>query len=181
MEEAELYVRQEAYYNAIPDGKKVSRLEQIRVATTGDKPQEDTPDDSEDDGTIPDNPNVSVYELREIPMPDLSESAGYLVALLHSAGFAAATGMGLVGLSWQEIEAWARCNDFVKILTPKEYRAVYQLSRAYAGEISTASKKDAKPPYNPTVVEKLDDVAREIVEEHVEDVFGAIMKSQKRD
>jgi hypothetical protein len=165
----------------VPDGQKTSRLEQIRAAAVGTKPKADAKDDSEDDGSIPDNLNVSAQELREIPMPDISEAAGYLVALLHSAGYAAPTGMGLVGLSWQEIEAWARCSDYVRILTPKEYRAVFQLSRAYAGEIATATKKDAKAPYDPPVIEIKDEVVRDIIEEHVEDVFGAMIAAQTRD
>lgn len=181
MDEAELYVRQEAYYNAVPEGAKVSRLEQIRAASVGEKIEETASDDSEDDGSIPDNPTVSVHELQEIPMPPLSGAAEYLVALLHSAGYASATGMGLVGLSWQEIEAWARCSDYIRILTPKEYRAVFQLSRAYAGEIAVATKKDAKPPYVPPVEFKQDEVVREMIAEHVEDVFAAMMAAQQRD
>jgi hypothetical protein len=134
----------------------------------------------EDDGSIPDTPTASVQELREIPMPEISEAAGYLVALLHSAGVATATGMGLVGLSWQEIESWARCNDFVRILSPKEYRAVWTLSRAYASEFAAASKKDAKAPYTP-VIERRDEVVREMVEHKVEDVFASMIAAQTRD
>jgi hypothetical protein len=116
-------------------------------------------------------------------MPELSEAAGYLVALLHSAGTVGSNGMGLVGLTWTEIESWARCNDYVGILSPKEYRAIYSLSRAYAGQYSESSKKDAKPPYVKPVerdVER-DEVVREMVTEKVDDVFGAMMKAQKRD
>ena len=115
-------------------------------------------------------------------MPEVSEAAGYLVALLHSAGVASATGMGLAGLSWQEIEAWARCNDMVGILTPKEYRAIYSLSRAYVAEHSDASKKGAKPPYvkvEPNEVR--DEVVRKMVEAKVEDVFASMLSAQKRD
>lgn len=182
MDEAELYVRQEAYYDAIPDGKKLSRAEQIREEVAAASREATPPDDSgdEDDGSIPDTPNVSVQELREIPMPEISEAAGYLVALLHSAGTATATGMGLVGLSWQEIESWARCNDFIRVLSPKEYRAVWRLSKAYAAEIAGASKKDAKPPYKPEV-EVQDEVVREMVEEKVEDVFASMIAAQKRE
>jgi hypothetical protein len=138
-------------------------------------------DDSgeEDDGSIPDTPAASIQELREIPMPEVSEAAGYLVALLHSAGVASATGMGLSGLSWQEIESWARCNDFVGILSPKEYRAIYTLSRAYVSEHAVASKKGAKPPYMPPV-EKEDEVVRELVAEKVDDVFAVMLKAQTR-
>lgn len=114
-------------------------------------------------------------------MPEISEAAGYLVALLHSAGTASPTGMGLVGLSWQEIEAWARCNDFVRILSPSEYRAVYRLSRAYTNEYAEASKKGAKPPYTPPIELAKNEVVREMVEEKVEDVFASMMRAQARD
>jgi hypothetical protein len=115
-------------------------------------------------------------------MPEISEAAGYLVALLHSAGVASATGMGLVGLSWQEIEAWARCNDFTGILSPKEYRAVWQLSRAYAAEMSGATKKGTKPPYVPEVTKhKPDEVEREMVAEKVGNIFAGLMAAKKRD
>lgn len=135
-----------------------------------------------DDGSIPDTLDVSVQELREIPMPEISEAAGYLVALLHSAGVASATGMGLSGLSWQEIEAWARCNDMVGILSPKEFKAIYSLSRAYVGEHSVASKKGAKPPYvKVEPKEAKDEVVRKLVEAKVEDVFASMLSAQKRE
>lgn len=139
-------------------------------------------------------------------MPEISEAAGYLVALLHSAGMATATGMGLVGLSWQEIEAWARCNDFVavdngndprrksymrsmrkkaiskaSVVSPKELRAVWNLSRAYAAEMAGASKKGAKAPYSPEIVETKDEVVREMIEARVEDVFASMLSAQTRD
>jgi len=113
-------------------------------------------------------------------MPEISSAAGYLVALLHSAGVASVTGMGLAGLSWQEIEAWARCNDMVGILSPKEYKAVYGLSRAYVAEHAAASKKGAKPPYVKPVETK-DEVVREMVETKVEDVFASMLMAQKRE
>jgi hypothetical protein len=114
-------------------------------------------------------------------MPEISEAAGYLVALLHSVGVANPTGMGLVGLSWSEIKAWAECNDFVGVLSPKEYRAVWRLSRSYCAEYSVASKKGAKAPYIPVVEDQKDEVVREMVEHKVEDVFASMLNAQKRD
>ena len=141
-------------------------------------------DDSgeEDDGSIPDTPTASIQELREIPMPEISEAAGYLVALLHSAGVAETSGMGLTGLTWQEIEAWARCQDMVGILSPREYKAIYTLSRAYVGAHAEASKKGAKPPYVKPVEkdEEKDEVVRELVTEKVDDVFASMLQAQKR-
>jgi hypothetical protein len=115
-------------------------------------------------------------------MPEVSAAAGYLVALLHSAGVASVTGMGLAGLSWQEIESWARCNDMVGILSPQEYKAIYTLSRAYVAEHAAASKKGAKPPYvKVEPKEAKDEVVREMVENKVEDVFGSMLAAQKRE
>lgn len=116
-------------------------------------------------------------------MPEISEAAGYLVALLHSAGVATATGMGLTGLSWQEIEAWARCNDFEGVLSPKEYRAVWRLSRVYTAEYSDASKPDAKAPYIKVEdYETKDEVVREMIADKTTDVFAMMIRAQnKRD
>lgn len=113
-------------------------------------------------------------------MPELSDAAGYLVALLHSAGVASATGMGLNGLSWQEIEAWARCNDYVGILSPKEYRAVYTLSRAYVSEHAVASKKGAKAPYVKEEKVVRDVEVRAAVADKADDLFGSLIRAQNR-
>lgn len=139
-------------------------------------------------------------------MPDLSEAAGYLVALLHSAGIAQANGMGLTGLSWQEIEAWARCNDLVSlescgcstqsggmrklkkrkpskrgIVGPKELRAVWQLSRAYVAEHSEASKKGAKAPYIKVDEDGTrDEVERKTIAQKAEDIFGIMLSAQSK-
>jgi hypothetical protein len=94
---------------------------------------------------------------------------------------ASATGMGLAGLSWQEIEAWARCNDFIGILSPKEYNAIYSLSRTYVAEYAEASKKGAKPPYvKVEEYQEKDEVAREMIAEKADDVFAAMIFAQER-
>lgn len=115
-------------------------------------------------------------------MPDISEYAGYLVGLLHSAGTASATGMGLVGLSWNEIKAWAECTNSINILSPRELKAVHTLSRAYSGEYSKASTKGAKPPYEPIrayedVIET-DEAVLENISAKAEDVFANMIASQ---
>lgn len=112
-------------------------------------------------------------------MPDISPGSEYLVAFLHSAGTATATGMGLSGLSWQELEAWVRCADMASIVTPRDLRTVYTLSRAYARESAEATQKGAVAPYVPKV--ELEEETRELVASKVEDVFAAMIAAQTRD
>ncbi len=115
-------------------------------------------------------------------MPDISEYAEYLVGLLHNAGTANATGMGLVGLSWVEIKAWVECTDSTGILSPRELKAVHTLSRVYAGEYSKASAKGAKAPYEPVKsyddVIEVDEQVLEDISAKAEDVFANLIASQ---
>lgn len=108
-------------------------------------------------------------------MPPITSGSEYLVAFLHSAGSASATGMGLTGLSWQEIEAWVNCADMKGIATPRDLKTVHMLSRIYAGECAKASQKGAKPPYAPKVeVEEI----RDIVSDKADNLFEAMLLGQ---
>ncbi len=138
-------------------------------------------DDSEAELKLADTPDVKIYELQEIPMPELIAGSEYLVAFLHSAGTASTTGMGLAGLSWQELESWVRCTDNLGIVTPKDLRVLHTLSRVYANESSKASQKGAVAPYIPVVEEEYVEEIREIIEEKTIDVFEQMMSAQKRD
>lgn len=111
-------------------------------------------------------------------MPELIPGSEYLVAFLHSAGTATATGMGLIGLSWQEIEAWARCTGNWGVASPRDLKTVYTLSKVYANEYALAGKKGAKPPYVPPV----DDIeeVRELVSDSMEDLFAGLIAFQER-
>jgi hypothetical protein len=174
-----LYVRQEAYYQATPDGAKLSRAEQIERGNTEVEAQNNSDDDSVELMDKPeDNVPVEVLERQEIPMPELSPGSEYLVAFLHSAGTATSTGMGLTGLSWQELEAWARCTDNTDIVTPRDLTIIHALSRTYASEYSKASKKGAKPPYVPVVEEENIEVRREIVSQKADDLFASMIAAQ---
>ena len=181
VDELILYVRQEAYYNSVPDGAKITRAEQIERINSGETTDNKNDDDSEDDGTIPDSPSVSIQELQEIPMPEIQSGSEYLVAFLHSAGTASTVGMGLSGLSWQEIEAWAKCTDNVGIVTPMDLRVVHTLSRAYASESGRASLTGAIAPYKPVTSTELGDEMRLLVSDKVEDVFASMVAAQTRE
>lgn len=172
-----LYIRQEAYYNATPDGLKISRTEQIERFNLG---IEDTNKTDDDSGVVTlDTPDVSIQERQEIPMPELSPGSEYLVAFLHSAGTASSSGMGLTGLSWQEIEAWVRCNDLTDIVTPRDLKTVYMLSRVYAGEYYKGSQKGATAPYVPKL--EMEEETRVLVSDKVDSLFAGLLASQSRD
>lgn len=175
-----MYVRQEAYYNAVPDGAKLSRAEQIERGTREVKIEKKSDDDSDEvEITTEDALPIEVLERQEIPMPDITPGAEYLVAFLHSAGTAAATGMGLTGLSWQELEAWKRCTDQEGIVTPRDMKTLHMLSRVYANEYAKASQKGAKPPYAPKV--EVTETLREVVSDKAEDMFASLIQFQSRD
>jgi len=111
-------------------------------------------------------------------MPEIPEGSEYLVAFLHSAGTATATGFGLVGLSWQEIDAWARCTDNIGIATPRDLKIIHLLSRAYANEYQRASKKNVRPPYEPKI--ELVEETREVVAKKADDIFASLLAFQSR-
>lgn len=138
-------------------------------------------DDSEAEEKLADTPDVKTYERQEIPMPELIPGSEYLVAFLHSAGTAQATGMGLAGLSWQELEAWVRCTDNIGIVTPKDLRVIHTLSRVYANEHAKASMKGAVAPYIPVMEEEEVEEIREYVADKADDVFESMMSAQTRD
>ena len=172
-----MYVRQEAFYAATPDDAKLSRAEQIERGNIEIEATKNSDDDSVELIDKPeDNVPAYVLERQEIPMPDLVPGSEYLVAFLHSAGTIASNGMGLTGLSWQELEAWARCTGHAGIATPRDMTTVHTLSRVYANEYSKASKKGAKPPYVP-VVEDVE-ALREIVSQKTDDLFGSMLSAQ---
>ncbi len=136
----------------------------------------------EDDGTIPDTPSVVLTELQEIPMPELTPGSEFLVALLHSAGTASATGMGLTGLSWQEIEAWLKCTDMTGIVTPRDLKTIHTLSRAYANECARATKKDAKPPYVSREELEIEEIRekREVISNKIESFLMSMVAAQPK-
>lgn len=172
-----LYVRQDAYYNATPEGATKSRREQI--VGRGDqlvKKKSNRDDDSDDTQVETEAIPVTVLERQEIPMPELIPGSEYLVAFLHSAGTATSTGMGLVGLSWQEIDAWRRCTG--SVASTRDLKTVYTLSKVYANEYAVAGKKGAKPPYVPPV-EDIEEV-RELVSDTMDDLFAGLIAFQER-
>lgn len=99
------------------------------------------------------NPDQSSLEL-----PELGEGA-YLMQMLHEAGLMSSSGMGVVPLSWQEIEAWLRVTESQPELW--ERMLVRELSEAYVSELNQATERNRPDPYTPPTVEI--EVARERV------------------
>lgn len=60
--------------------------------------------------------------------------------------------MGLIGLSWEAIESWVKCQGLEDIVTPWELDVVRKMSRAYAGEFNLASDVRRPQPFIPIEV-----------------------------
>lgn len=75
------------------------------------------------------------------------------MALFHGAGGAMQTGMGLIPLTWQEIDAWARATSYNETLSPWELETIKRMSDAYASEYNRASDPKRPQPYKPVVYE----------------------------
>ena len=78
-----------------------------------------------------------------LQLPELGE-AEYMIPLLYEAGLVEQNGMGIVGLSWKELNSWQECTQ-VKLHT-WEVTTLKQMSDAYASEFSQASKPDHPAP-----------------------------------
>ena len=104
-----------------------------------------------------------------LQLPDL-DGAEYLVAHFREAGLMSSQGMGVIPLSWQEIESWLRVTELQ--LSVWEKLTIREMSEAYVGEFNKASAKDAAAPYLP-IVEQVDRAA-------VSDKVGSVLRGFKR-
>ena len=95
------------------------------------------------------------------------------MSLFHSAGTATQTGMGLVPLSWQEIESWVVCNGLEESVTPWELSVVRKMSEAYASEYAQASSPSRPMPYRGVVEEDID---RDAIAAKVKNVLAAFKR-----
>lgn len=168
-----MYVRQLAYFAAVPDGSKLSRREQREGKKEDDEDTIIIDSDDEED-----NLNKVPQETAEIPFPEIPMGAEYLLSFFYSAGCSTQTGMGLVPLSWQEIEAWVRCNGLDDSVTPWELQVVRKLSEAYSAEYSRASDPKRRMPFKPEV--KVEEIDHEAVANQVMNVFNRIIEESKR-
>lgn len=92
-----------------------------------------------------------------LQLPEI-DGAEYMVSLLHEAGLMSGTGMGIIPLTWQEIEAWLRTTELR--LSIWEKLTIKEMSEAYVSEFNKASTKDATAPYvAPVDIEQVDRTA----------------------
>lgn len=96
------------------------------------------------------------------------------MSLFHSAGSATQTGQGLVPLSWQEIEAWVKCQALTDVLTPWELGVVRIMSEAYASEYAQAYDPKRPMPYSPRV--DLSEVDRVAVADKLKNILSQFKK-----
>lgn len=85
-----------------------------------------------------------------LKLPDVEDGA-YIIAMLHEAGLVSSSGMGVIPLSWQEIDAWMRVTDSTPQLW--ERLLIRELSETYVGEFNQGSEKGRVSPWQPPVEE----------------------------
>lgn len=82
------------------------------------------------------------------------------------------TGMGVSALSWSEIESWLRVTQLR--LSTWEKLTIKSMSETYAGELSTATKKDSPAPY--THVDEALIADRTMIASKLKNAFAAFKK-----
>jgi hypothetical protein len=115
-----------------------------------------------------------IIEKGGAPMLPNPGPAGYLVDYWKDAGCGLFGGMGITPLTSEEVLAWQ--NGTHTPLSPWEFQAVLEISRAYAGFLQTAREADCPPPYGATVAE----VDREKVGDRLAAAFDALAGVGKR-
>ena len=106
-------------------------------------------------------------------LPNL-DGAEYLVTHLFEAGLVQSTGMGVTSLSWSEIESWLRVTQLN--LSVWERITIKSMSEVYAGELSTATKKDSPAPY--THVDEALIADRSMIASKLKNAFASFKKNR---
>lgn len=84
------------------------------------------------------------------PMPP--NRAPHIIARLMEIGINEAAGMGVVPISWREMDAW--CSRTGVDLDPWEARLIRRLSAAYVAEGRAAESEAAPPPWRAPVTKR---------------------------
>lgn len=143
-------MRHLAWLNATPDGSKKSRRKAFK----------------EQDEEAP------ILEL-----PEIEDAGRHLMSYLFEAGVATSNGMGIVPLSWQEIDAWIEVTGLP--LSTWEKLTLKEMSEAYVNEFTQASEKDRPAPYiRPVEEEQID---RKAVADKLRNVFSGLKKKPKHE
>jgi hypothetical protein len=139
-------VRHLAWLNATPDGSKKSRLKSFK--------------EQDEDHNL-------------LNLPEIV-GASHLLSYLMEVGVAMSSGMGLMPLSWQEIDSWLRVTELP--LTTWEKIVLRELSETYVNEYSQASEKDRPAPY----VHRVDEIDRAAVSDKLKSVFRSLKKKPEQ-
>jgi len=92
----------------------------------------------------------------KIPVQMPPNPAPHLVGFLVEMGMSEAAGMGMVPLSWREINAW--CDGTRVDLAPWERRLIRKLSTEYLAESRRAESENCPPPWRAEVTQRELDV-----------------------
>ncbi len=85
----------------------------------------------------------------DVLMPEIHQEFGYLLGLFFDSGQGLATGMGLIPLTWTEINSWINVNKLE--LTLWEIETIKKMSEAYCAEYSRATEPNRPQPYTAPV------------------------------
>lgn len=140
-------MRHLAWLNAVPEGSKKSRLKSFR--------------DQDEDSIA-------------LILPEVDHGR-HLLDYFTEAGVAMSTGMGLMPLSWQEIESWLSVTELP--ISTWEKLTLREMSDAYVSEYSQASAKDRPAPY----VHRVEEIDREAVSDKLKSVFRSLKKKPQQD
>ncbi|WP_242183216.1 hypothetical protein [Sphingomonas sp. CARO-RG-8B-R24-01] len=91
-----------------------------------------------------------------IPVQMPPNPAQHLVQYLVEMGMSEAAGMGMVPLSWREINAW--CDRTRVDLAPWEARLIRRMSTEYLAEGRRAESENCPPPWKAEVTQRELDV-----------------------
>lgn len=81
---------------------------------------------------------------RDINLPPV-DNFGYLIKLLDEAGTCTPIGMGVIGLSWNEIKSWMDCMGLD--LSYWEISLLRDMSREYASQANNSEEPTCRSPY----------------------------------
>lgn len=82
----------------------------------------------------------------DVELPEIPEAFSHLRELFFVMGQVTQTGMGIVRVTWEELEAFLRVNEVR--LTPWERRILWKMSDAYCTEYSHATDPKRPAPYS---------------------------------
>nr|WP_277923477.1 hypothetical protein [Sphingomonas sp. TREG-RG-20F-R18-01] len=101
---------------------------------------------------VPTLSRMATMKKDKLPVVMPPAPAYHLVEYLIEMGMSEAAGMGMVPLSWREINAW--CDRTRVDLAPWEARLIRRLSTEYLAESRRAESENAPPPWRAEVTQR---------------------------